>query len=173
VAQEPSLCTRCGLCCMGVIHPAAVLDEDEVVPAREIGLPVLDRPGRPGFALPCPMLVELKCTIFGRRPRVCSRYQCQLLQDYRSGLIDFEAAGAKVAYAHELARAVQDLLPATMSLPAARKLVNQGSSPTSSTEAPGLLELRLRVTALELYLDKNMRAEKDGRAIDMTPVDKE
>ena len=29
-AQASNLCTRCGLCCMGVIHNAAVLDDDEI-----------------------------------------------------------------------------------------------------------------------------------------------
>ena len=70
-AQASELCTQCGLCCMGAIHGRAVLFEDELQPARDIGLPVLDDAERPLFALPCPKLAGTSCTIFGKRPRVC------------------------------------------------------------------------------------------------------
>lgn len=151
----------------GAIHLRAVLGVDEVAAARGIGLPVLDRPDRPAFALPCPKLSGTACTIFGQRPRVCSRYQCQLLRDFQSGDVSLEAAEKKVAYAKALIAAITRVLPPTMSLPEARTLVDAEVKPSAPMAQRDLQELRLRVTALELYLDKNFRASRDGRALDM------
>ena len=171
-AQAPDLCTRCGMCCTGAIHNAAVLDQDEVAAAAAVGLPVLDRPGRPGFALPCPKLCGTACTIFGQRPRVCSRYQCQLLLDYRAGKIGFDDAAAKVTYARKLQAAVHRQLPKGMAMPQARTLV-AGDGAGSAMDRRSMLELRLGVTALELYLDKNFRSARDGRALEMKGLEPE
>jgi hypothetical protein len=52
---------------MGAIHGRAVLTEEEVGPARAIGLPVIEGSEDRVFALPCPKLSGTICTIFGER----------------------------------------------------------------------------------------------------------
>lgn len=177
IAQAPDLCTRCGLCCTGVIHNAAVLDQDEVEAAGAVGLPVLDRPGRPGFGLPCPKLVDLKCTIFGHRPRVCGRYMCQVLIDYREGLLSFAEAEAHVDYAHKLVATMRALLPEGMPLRQAKALIGAAQGEDAAEHDPhlaqNLSELRLRITALELFLDKQFRRAKELKALDMREIEKE
>lgn len=172
-AQAPSLCTHCGLCCMGAIHVRAVLDNDEVQAASAIGLPVQDRgtDDRPTFALPCPKLVGTACSIFGHRPRVCSRYECQLLYNYRMGDVTLEEATAKVAIARDLMRSVRSFMPNGMSLPEARRLTDSKIEPKVAIGNRALMELRLRVTALEVYLDRNFRHSNDGQVLEMKLVE--
>ena len=76
------LCTKCGLCCTGALHDRAVLEPEEVEFASDLGLYVRAE-GRPTFALPCKYLQGCACTIYSKRPKVCARYQCQLLDDVR------------------------------------------------------------------------------------------
>lgn len=136
-AQAPSLCTQCGLCCSGAIYSRAVLDEDEVAPARAIGLPVLDLPGRPAFALGCPKLVGTQCSIFGHRPRVCGRFRCQLLIDFEEG-----RASHSEALAH-----VQE----------AQRLLGETREGDPAAESP----LGVHKLALQLYLDRHFRKASD------------
>ena len=136
-AQAPSLCTRCGLCCTGAIYTSAVLDEDEVAPARAIGLPVLDRPGRPAFALGCPKLEGTICSIFGHRPRVCGRFRCQLLIDFEEGRKSQNEAKAHVREAWRL-------------------LGQARASGPAADPATGVHKL-----ALQLYLDRHFRKASD------------
>jgi hypothetical protein len=163
------LCTRCGLCCMGVIHQAATLDEDEISAAQELGLPVLDR-ADPGFALPCPRLAGTVCTIYEQRPRVCGRYLCQLLQDLESGKIGFDESLTIVASARAQLAKLRLAMPATMSVRAAVNLAKGAQSPPHDLSERELTELKLQATALELYLDKHFRNERDGRSLDLCAV---
>ena len=163
-AQASHLCTRCGLCCMGVIHNAAVLDEDEVEPARVVGLPVLDRPGRPGFALPCPKLAGTSCSIFGERPRVCGRYMCQVLVDHEEGRLSFDEANARVRCAHGLLERVKSLLPEGTTVGRAKALAQKPGEGADDNH------LRLAAIALELYIDKHFRKPKEGTALVMKSV---
>lgn len=171
VAQASSLCTQCGLCCMGAIHVRAVLDEDEVQAASAIGLPTYRHGDRAVFALPCPKLVGTACSIFGQRPRVCSRYQCQLLQDFRAGEVPFEAATKKVTIASDLLRSVRNFMPRGMSLHDACALMDAKVKPSTAMSEGALAQLRLRVIALEVYLDRNFRASRDGQMLGEKPVE--
>lgn len=172
VAQAPDLCTQCGLCCMGAIHRSAVLEEDEVDAARVIGLDILGTPGRPLFALPCPKLQGASCTIFGQRPRVCPRYKCQVLHDYTEGTINFGEAEARVGFARRLFEDLRSVLPKGMTVGEARSLAHPSSVPPNSE--PDLSpKARLGSIALQVYLDKYFRLDKELRAIDMKGIDEE
>ena len=81
------LCTRCGLCCMGVVHYTAALDPDEIHHATALGLPVQTGEHRPAFSLPCPRLEGTICGIYAERPNACRRYRCQLLLDVDAGSV--------------------------------------------------------------------------------------
>ena len=166
-----SLCTQCGLCCTGALHNYAVLDEDEIEFARALGLKLRTH-GRPGFALPCKYLRDCSCTIYSKRPKVCARYVCQLLEDVREGSTPLDVAVTHVRVAKQLYEDVRALLPASMTIPEARQMSRRpiGASPLAldrSVEA----ELRLAVTALCIYLDKHFMHSKEAKLLTMTPVD--
>lgn len=164
-----ALCTQCGLCCTGALHNAAVLDPDEIAAARALGLPVLDR-DKPGFALPCPRLDGTICTIYGSRPRVCGRYKCQLLQDLEAGAVDLDEALDKVGVAKGLRREAESAMPEGMTLPEARKLAQMAPKTHAGDAAGGCesAQLKLRSTALNLYIDRYFRNAQDGQVLEFT-----
>ena len=157
VPQSPgsSLCTSCGLCCTGALHQAAVLDEDEVAHARAIGLPVLNR-AKLSFAMPCPKLEGACCTIYGNRPRVCSRYRCDLLQRLEDGRVLLEDALRIVQTAKPLIARLRELTPAGVTLPEIR-------AAAASDDDDMQPELRLAATAVAVYMDKHFRNAREGK----------
>lgn len=165
IAQASDLCMSCGMCCNGLLHNAAVLDADEVAAAAAIGLAVLDRPGRPGFALPCTKLEGTVCTIYGHRPRVCSGFRCQVLIDLENGRHSFDQAAQRVATARQLLAEVVADMPATASAQEVKTMVRTAIS------GSGRHADRLRVTALTFYLDKHFRKAKESKMLEMTEVE--
>jgi hypothetical protein len=165
--QAPELCTSCGLCCNGALYPVAALEPEEVEPAAAIGLSILERHGRPCFALPCPKLEDTVCTIFGKRPAVCGRYRCALLNKVIAGGIPRDDAEQRITIGRQLLGDVLSLLPNYLRLPepklasVERLAADQGK------------ELRLRATALELFLDKHFRTPKDNKMVIMQPLSDE
>ena len=159
------LCTQCGLCCTGALHKYAVLEPDELEFARALGL-TLRTDGRPGFALPCKYLGGCACTIYTSRPKVCARYQCQLLEDVQQERTTLPVAVEHVRVARQLYEDVRALLPPGMTLPQARERA------VAPLEDGGTEELRLRlaVTALTVYLDRHFRHSKEGKMLTMTAV---
>ena len=162
-----ALCTQCGLCCNGALHPFAKLEPDEVDYASSIGL-AIRTVGRPGFALPCPMLRDSKCTIYGSRPKVCARYKCQLLQDLEAGSVSIEGAIDKVSTAKELVRRAEEVLPIEMTLPGARALI-PGFGPGPS-RSPAQMPLTLAITALSLYLDKHFKHSREVKMLSLETI---
>ena len=159
---------------MGALHGRAVLTEEEVEPARAIGLPVIeDSPDRV-FALPCPKLSGTTCTIFGERPSVCSRYRCQVLTDYQDGRLTVNEALQKVEQAKAHFAALVDAMPSAMSINQARSLA--GSALGTESELPSGEQnthnrVRLLVTAMQLYLDRHFRLAKEGKALMMQSLE--
>jgi hypothetical protein len=155
---------------MGVIHRRAKLDPDEIPAARAMGLPVLETE-HPGFALPCPRLEGTVCTIYGNRPRVCARYECQLLQDLKSGRKTLERSSDLVATAKRLLASMRQAMPEAMTIGEAMSLAQAGDADGGDLPLRRRLDLKLRATALELYLDKHFRNSKDRRSLELTPID--
>ena len=168
-----ALCTQCGLCCTGALHNAAVLEPGEIAGARAIGLPVLDR-AKPGFSLPCPMLKGATCTIYGDRPKVCARYKCQLLQEVESGREPLQDALEKVRVATGLVSNAQAAMPSGTTLPEARKEAIGDQTPGLQGEmsVSDRMQLKLRTIALNLYLDKYFRNDRDKKALELTLVER-
>jgi hypothetical protein len=165
------LCMSCGLCCMGVIHDRAALDESEIPAARRLGLQVMDGE-RPLFALPCPRLEGTQCGVYSQRPSVCQRYKCQLLQDVEAGRIEPRDAVHHVGIAKGLLERLRGAMPAGMSIPRARATARRPADADAPGDRPPP-ELRLRATALELYLDRHFRNARDRRALVLEPTDSE
>ena len=167
------LCTQCGLCCTGALHDNAVLEPEELDFARDLGLS-LRTDGRPGFALPCKYLRECACTIYTNRPKVCSRYQCQLLDDVQQASISLDTALEHVRAAKRMYEDVQALLPADMTFPKARQLLHEPPGGLSQTlERSAEMRLRLALTTLCVYLDRHFKHSRESRLLTMTPVDQE
>ena len=163
------LCTRCGLCCAGAIHNAAVLDEDEIPAARAMRLPVLDSE-KPLFALPCPKLKNDCCTIYATRPRVCARYKCQLLQDLEAGAVALPEALDRVRTAKALFEQLKDAMPAGMTFQQTRRLALDATASPAGVDARTRMLVRLRSTALQLYLDKHFRNSDDNRLFELKAI---
>ena len=165
------LCTQCGLCCTGALHNFAVLEPDELEFARELGLN-LREDGQPGFALPCSYLQGCACTTYGRRPKVCGRYACQLLDDVREEKMLIDDALAHVKKAKELYRRVEALLPPGMTMPQARLRLKEPLEPgQAADERDRELRLRLELTIMCVYLDKHFKHWKESKFLTMRPID--
>jgi Fe-S-cluster containining protein len=167
------LCTECGLCCTGALHDRAVLEPEELEFASDLGLEVQTE-GRPAFALPCKYLQGCACTIYANRPKVCARYQCQLLDDLQQANISLEAALEHVRAAKRMCDDVRALLPAGMSFPEARRLLHKppGALPDVSGRSAEM-PLRLALTTLCLYLDKHFKHDRESKLLTLTSVDQE
>lgn len=155
----------CGLCCTGALHDFIYLQPDEVQCAADLGLPV--RPAEPpSFSLPCPKLVNRKCSIFPKRPRVCGEYRCQLLIDKEAGSIDLASALQIVEQAHALLRSVQETV-SEGTVPEARERALNPDMGAGAQEPQGareqLMKERLSVMALDMFLDRHFRNDRDGR----------
>jgi len=165
-----ALCTECGLCCTGALHNFAVLDPDEIDFARSIGL-TLRIEGRPGFALPCPHLNQSTCTIYADRPKVCARYKCGLLERLEAGSTSFDAALATVAGAKELVDRAQSAMPDGMTIPAARALSNEPpTTGVNAGERTSEMRLRLAMMALNLFLDKHFKNDREGKQLSFETI---
>lgn len=164
------LCTQCGLCCTGALHRFAVLDPDELDFAASLGL-TLRTDGKPGFALPCRHLAGTLCSIYTNRPKVCGRYQCRQLDEVSRGDTALESALDKVRTAKSLYQAAVDLLPPGTSLPDARSSIAEPAATTAgSPDYEQEMQLRLAITTLSVYLDRNFRNSSEGNMLTMTAV---
>lgn len=151
VAQASHLCIDCGLCCTGVVHDAGVLDADEVAAAGELGLAPLTHYPRDGWLFPCAALEGTLCGIFGRRPRCCSRYQCQVLVEYLDGRQTLEEAAAHTRHAGQLFNDFMAVRPGFLTIHMS-KLMARDQSWT-----PALREVIEKATVLQRYVDRHFR----------------
>ena len=151
-----ALCTDCGLCCLGALHDSAQLDPDEIETAKTIGLPVLPSE-RPLFSLPCPKLVNRKCSIYGQRPRVCARYKCALLQQVEAGETTLAQASQRVTTALSLYDAAMTAVRADDGFATIRYQARDDQP----IDAADPRAARLRLMALDVYLDRHFRNDKD------------
>lgn len=91
-ASAMTLCLACGFCCNGTLHVHTALLPEETADAHGLGLAVVEVGGRPAFRQPCARFQADRCTIYERRPQVCRRYACALLQRLQAGDIALEGA---------------------------------------------------------------------------------
>jgi uncharacterized protein len=159
IAQASDLCTDCGLCCTGVIHDAGVLDPDEVAPAAEAGLKLLPASVRTGWAFPCPALQGTLCGIFGRRPRCCSRYKCQVLVDVLDGTMTLETAAAHVRTARQLLADMLAVRPDYLSIYESKVMAK------NRLFTPALKEVVDRTTLLQRYVDRHFRKPNEEKLL--------
>lgn len=157
IAQASQLCMDCGLCCTGVIHDAAVLDADEVGPAGELGLTLLEGSARPGWSFPCAALEGRLCGIFGRRPRVCSRYKCQVLVELLDGTLNFDEAAARTRHAMQLYADMLAVRPDYLSIHHTKVMAKNGLF------TPALRNLVEKAAVLQRYVDQYFRKPNEEK----------
>jgi len=94
ILKGSQLCLSCGLCCLGVMEKAAVLEPNEIELAKELKLECfIAGDGIYKFHLLCPLVNENVCTVYNNRhPSVCSEFQCLLLDQLLNDEISLEAS---------------------------------------------------------------------------------
>ena len=136
ISLASELCTRCGLCCNGVLFRDVELQPgDDPAQLRQLGLKpaVLKRTGRDGqpveaikFKQPCPALAgNCRCHIYADRPSHCRQFECALLQSAQAGEVTLAQALGVIRQARLRVERVRELLSelggAAEELPLARR----------------------------------------------------
>lgn len=111
--NESTLCLACGLCCDGSLFYHAGLQPHELENARTLNLTVRETGSNPAFYLPCHLLQNGSCSIYGKpeRPQVCGGFRCKLLKRHASGKVDLETAINIVQQTRSLLAKVQEQMP--------------------------------------------------------------
>lgn len=158
-AVESEVCLTCGLCCTGAIFDYGPLDEDEdqfIASGR-----FKPWPAARGFAFPCAMLEGQTCTAYHDRPRVCSRYRCEVLAGLAAGGLTVERAKQLTGRARELVAAALAAAPdAATTIGELRRAFQSGRDGWNEADAAArarLAPLRLALGALERHLDAHFR----------------
>jgi len=107
-----TLCTRCGLCCDGSLFAdVELVGPAEAIRLEIMGLEIEDDATDPGLlSQPCAALRGRQCGIYAHRPKCCRTFECQLLQDVRSGAVTVERATEQIADVLQRIRRVRELL---------------------------------------------------------------
>jgi Fe-S-cluster containining protein len=105
------LCTKCGLCCHGVLHDRAHLAPEELGLAEELGLNVQRQNDDDWFELPCRHVCGNLCSVYERRPKVCAGYECGVLAQYKSGCLSLDNSLGIVAEVKRLLTELERVMP--------------------------------------------------------------
>ena len=170
-AAASSLCTKCGLCCNGVLFdwvPVAT-DEQERLPGLGLALDLNEEGAR--FAQPCPKFEDGLCQIYSSRPGACRRFQCELLQKVVGGIVDLGEAEAIVSQAKTM---VEEIRPTLEREPELVSIGNfwtrlftrwESGSPLQRAEQKNAA-LVLKLTVLNRFLDRHFRSESKRRIME-------
>lgn len=81
-----TLCTKCGLCCNGVLFTSVICSTaTEARHMEALGSPIEMKGGLASFRQPCNHLNGTCCSVYADRPSRCRQYECELLKHVRSG----------------------------------------------------------------------------------------
>lgn len=142
--MEPSLtdtlCIGCGLCCDGSLFADVELaGRAEISRLEALGLEVDEEGASRALPQPCAALRGRRCQIYRHRPSCCRTFECQLLQEVRSGVVEVEQAKERIAVTLQwIARArelIRQLGPRDRGLPLAESCAEalaRGGHPSAS-----------------------------------------
>jgi Fe-S-cluster containining protein len=168
-----SLCTSCGLCCNGAIFGEVPIRPDESAEMRRLGLDLTVRDDSEWFPQPCAMLCGSRCSIYESRPGTCRSYRCRVLAACERGELGEAEARATIDRAKSLVAAVEPHLREGQTLAEARvewaERRATGRSLEQDADRVARAPFDLAVTALNLFLDRHFRVEKQKMVV-TTPV---
>lgn len=127
-AAAQALCNACGYCCDGTLFAqVSVGEHDAVQPLLAAGIRITIKDAERCFRQPCAAHGGHSCAVYADRPATCRQFQCKLLRELESGVVEWpqalerirEVAGLKRAVSEELQR-IEPALVGT-SLAALRK----------------------------------------------------
>jgi len=105
------LCLACGICCRGILHTHAVIQQDEIDQVHAMGLTAKKWGEVLGFPLPCPLFSEDFCPVYTNRLSPCREYRCALLKKYEKNDTSLDQALFIVKVTKELISDVIEHLP--------------------------------------------------------------
>jgi hypothetical protein len=106
-----NLCTRCTLCCNGVLFADVRLQRgDDPARLAELGVPVRLGQRSSRFRQPCGCLHGGACRIYAERPERCRTFECRLLQRTLGGEVPQRSALRIIAATRRQADAVRQIL---------------------------------------------------------------
>lgn len=164
------LCTKCGICCSGVLFDNVPVAPDEAERLSALGFVLDEAKGEMSFKLGCAMLCERRCTVYEQRPARCRKYRCALLEKYEAGEIGFEPASELVDQALELIEAVRPYAERQGRRRAAGSLWSRcfaewHSLDAEARAAPENARHMLDLTRLNMLLDRHFRRGKQRRLL--------
>ncbi len=166
-----NLCTKCGLCCNGVLFDWVPVAADEQEGLASLGLALDLNEEGPRFAQPCPKFEDGLCRIYSDRPGACRRFRCELLKKVEGGNIGLGEAEAIVRQAKAM---VQEIRPKLEREPNLVSIGNfwtrlftqwESGSPLQRAEQNNA-GLVLRLTVLNRFLDRHFRSEGKRRIME-------
>lgn len=152
-----TLCSRCGLCCNGVIFADVRLQAADQ-PARlvALGVPLKPHGLAQRISQPCACLQGTLCRIYADRPSRCRAFECRLLKRAQTGDVTERAALKSIQKAQKRAERVRQILvelgDANEHLPLSRRWQRKLREPFDLSAAARINSLRgkLMVAASEL-----------------------
>jgi hypothetical protein len=111
-SKGSDLCLSCGLCCRGVLHNNAYVEEYEINKVRELSLSYFKKTsGKSAFRLPCKLFIANKCSIYREsRPSTCENYRCKLLKRLLTGEININESKQVVSKIENLVKSIESQL---------------------------------------------------------------
>lgn len=168
--SSSDLCTKCGICCSGILFDTVPVAPDEAERLSALGLVLDEAEGEMSFKLGCPMLCERRCTVYEQRPARCQKYRCALLEKYQAGEIAYEPASALVDQALALIESVRPYAERLGVRRAAGPLWSRCFAEWHSLDAeervaPENARHMLDLTRLNMLLDRHFRRGKQRRLL--------
>jgi Fe-S-cluster containining protein len=108
------LCSKCGLCCNGVLFADVELRKgDDARRLAELGLLLVKKGRHQAFAQPCACFNGRLCRIYSGRPKRCRTFECGLLKRVQAGELEADAALKTIARTKRQVKNVCRLLRST------------------------------------------------------------
>jgi len=166
-----NLCTRCGLCCTGVLFDWVPVGLDDENRLRGLGLPIEGHDEGPRFPQPCPRFEQGLCSIYTDRPHSCRHFRCELLKRVEAGEVGVTEANEIVVEAKAM---IERLRPAIEREPG-EILVGkswtsifkrwESASPAERAERSSA-RVVLDLTVLNRFLDRHFRGKGWSRIME-------
>lgn len=150
------LCIPCGMCCDGSLFRFAELRADEQTFAASLGVTLLKDKEKHGFQLPCHLFKNDCCSIYQQpRPKVCGKFECRLLQNYKNSKISIEEGLNKVRQARQMQTVMASLAPQKLDGNLTLDIINSQMSLLSSKNEPERrehLQFLMEATKYQMFL---------------------